>query len=74
MVKPSYNMDKYRMSGFKRLSKTSPERRKLIQVFTNSNWLDYMITIFQDRHFGIDGEVVELATPAAALRTGHSTE
>ena len=73
MVKPSYNMDKYRMSGFKRLSKTSPERRKLIQVFTNSNWLDYMITIFQDRHFGMDGDGVELANPTAPLRTEPGT-
>jgi len=66
-------MNKNRMFGFKCLSKTSPERRKFIQVFTNSNWLDYMITIFLDRHFGMDGDGVELAIPTAPLRTESGT-
>ena len=73
MVKPSYNMDKNRMFGFKHLSKTSPERRKLIQVFTNTNGLDYMTTIFQNHHFGMDGEVAELANSATVLRIGHGS-
>ena len=32
-----------------------------------------MTTTFQDRHFGMNGEVAELDIPATALRTGHGT-
>ena len=45
----------------------------LIPVFTNFTLLDYMATIFQDHHFGMDGEVAELANSATELRIGHGS-
>jgi len=32
-----------------------------------------MTTIFQDHHFGMDGEVAELANSATALRISHGS-